>query len=417
MNGIAFPRWAWISLGTSFILSALIATIGMMVLLGDTSSNRAAATATDDYSHHPAKVDISLLPTFTLAPTNTLLPTNTPLPTPLPTDETPPPSETPLPTATADKCSPPDGWQTHSVRDGETLFAFQLGAQRADNPATVDEIMQANCLGTTLLSVGQTLWLPPGAADNAPSSEPASPGLPAGVPRSANCPCTITVRPGWRLEQIADAIDRTPVSFAGADFMAIAGRGAPLPSHSFLSSVPPGSGLEGFMLPGTYTLQNDSSAIQFRDMMLNAFATSAAPLANAATSQGINPSQAVILASVVQKESGDANEQRLVASVFYNRLNAGKALGATVTLMYALGRPGAWWPSPRGQTGLDSPYNTFIYGGFTPTPISNPSVSALQAVASPAQTNYQYFTGNCSGPGNLYAETYEQHLANVRACQ
>lgn len=421
MNGKTIPSWAWIGLGTSFILSIIIAVIGTMVLLDEKDTETPIMPTNELY---PAQVEVAQLSTFTPDPTATATSTITPQPTLTDTSTTFPtvsaPSETTSPTEEAivfEECTPPDSWQSHTVRDGETLFAFQLGSKYAGNPTTVDEIMHFNCLGTTLLQVGQVLWLPPGAAEQAPSSEPSSPGLPAGIPRTANCPCTIAIRPGWRLEQIADAIDRIPVAFAGADFMAVAGPGAPMPSHNFLASVPPGTGLEGFMLPGTYTLQNDTSAVQFRDMMLDAFNANAAAIAQAAAPQGISAYQAVILASIIQKESGDPNEQRLVASVFYNRLNSDKALGATVTLMYALGRPGAWWPYPSGQTGLDSPYNTFIYGGFPPTPISSPSISALQAVASPAQTNYLYFTGNCNGPGNLYAETYEQHLANVRACQ
>src|SRR5690606_32570103 len=111
------------------------------------------------------------------------------------------------------------------------------------------------------------------------------------------------------------------------------------------------------------------------------------------------------------------SEQPFVASVFHNRLRGGKSIGATVTVQYALGVAGNWWPRLQaGQVNLDSPYNTLIYGGFTPTPISSPGMGALQAVISPAQTNYFYFTGNCHGSGNLYAETYEQHLANVQSC-
>ncbi len=421
------PTWAWLSLGTIITLTAILAAFGGLFILrnNDSTTPDIDLIPTDDLAQHPVNIEIAQRPTHTLAPTTTPFPTQTPTPSLIPsiqpTTTTTLPTTTIAPTSTTavedSACTPPADWVTYTVQEGDTLFAFQLGANRAGNPASVDEIITANCLGSTFLTINQVLWLPSGAAENAPSSDPISPDLPPGIPRDADCPCTITVRVGWRIEQIADAINRTSVAFSGADFMAVAGPGAPLPSRSFLASVPAGAGLEGFMIPGTYILQNTTTAAQFRDMMLDAFAANAAGIINAATAQGVTPYQAVIMASIIQKESGDANEQRLVASVFYNRIRDGRAFGATVTLMYALGYPGNWWPRLQpGQTDTDSPYNTFIYGGFTPTPISNPSVSALQAAASPAQTNYFYFTGNCNGPGNLYAETYEQHLANVRAC-
>jgi uncharacterized YceG family protein len=314
-------------------------------------------------------------------------------------------------------CAPPVGWLPYSVQPGDTLFAFQLGAGRAGHPATVDEIMAANCLDSTLLQIGQVLWLPPSAAEEAPPSELVVPAPLQGAPRSPQCPCTITIREGWRLGQIADEINRTPLAFSGADFLAITQRGAALPARDFLASAPSSAGLEGFMFPGAYTLQNDTTAEQFRDMLLDAFAANTGSLWGAVAAQGLTPYQAVILASIIQRESYDANEQRLVSSVFHNRLRAGKSLGASVTLSYALGGLGDWWPRlPRGATDLDSPYNTNLYGGFPPTAISNPGLSALQAAAMPAQTNYLYFTGKCDGSGNAYAVTYEEHLANA-SCQ
>lgn len=409
------PKWAWVFLGLSLIITAFITIIGLQ-FFQDEEESKGLPLILDSTPIRPLQLEVSQLPT----------------PTPFPTETPPPPTPTPTltittaptlipPTAVAqdiistiEECRPPEGWQAYQVIEGDTLFAFQLGAGRASNPATVDEILAANCLSTTFLQVGQILWLPPGAAENAPSSDPIAPGYPAGAPRTPNCPCTITIRAGWRLGQIADEVNRTAVSFSGADFLAEA---RTVPPYDFLAGVPAPAGLEGFMLPGTYNLQNTTTAAEFRDMVLDAFAANISGLITNASNQGISPYQAVVLASIVQKEAGDPHEQTLVASVFYNRLRAGKAFGASVTLMYALGGPGDWWPRlPQGASGSDSPYNTFRFVGFPPTAISSPNVSAFQAVINPAQTNYFYFTGNCNGPGNLYAETYEQHLENVRQC-
>jgi UPF0755 protein len=74
-----------------------------------------------------------------------------------------------------------------------------------------------------------------------------------------------------------------------------------------------------------------------------------------------------------------------------------------------------WWKVPLdgADLQLDSPFNTYLYPGLPPAPIASPSVSALQAVASPAQTPYYYFRARCDGSGrHNFAVTYEQHLAN-----
>jgi len=424
MSTSIMPRWAWITLFITTILSTALITFFLVSLSKEQMILPAKNELSNFQTERPVEATVEILPTFTASPTQTLTPTIMPsntvatfTPTIVATniEVTTPPTEQPTIVAEsvdAEGCPPPEGWVAYTIQQGDTLFAFQLGANRAGNPTTVDEIMLANCIDTTFLQVDQVIFLPEGAAENAPPSEPVAPALPAGISRTANCPCTLTIQPGWRLEQIADEINRIPVAFSGADFLAVTGKGSTLPARSFLTSVPAGSGLEGFMLPGSYTLQNDTTAIALRDMILDAFEANAAPIINSA--QGMTPYEAVILASIIQREAGDPNEQRLVSSVFHNRRATGRAFAATVTIQYALGHSGNWWPRlQQGQTSLDSPYNTYRYAGFPPTPISNPSISALQAAVNPAQTDYLYFTGNCRGSGNAYAATYEQHLANV----
>lgn len=411
-KGLHLPIWSWVSLGITFVLLMTVLIVGIVVVTNEHDVSDPSVPTAVDAIRGPA------VSQFRFA-SPTAPPTHTPSPTLTPTITLP--LATAIDTATfvvvsTDSvaivdCPPPAGWEQIRVEAGDTLFAFQLGATRAGNPATVDEIMAANCLGNTLLQIGQILWLPAGADKEAPSSAPVVTPLPPDIPRVATCNgCTITIQAGWRLEQIAEAIDRAPVAFSGADFLAVTGRGAALPPRDFLASVPAGSGLEGFMFPGVYPLTNDTTAAQFRDMILDAFAVNAAGI----VAPGMTLYDTVKLASIIQKESGHPEEQRLVSSVFHNRINAGKGLAATVTIAYALGRPGNWYfYTYPGITNVDSPYNTNLYRGLPPTPISNPGLSALAAAANPAQTNFQYFTANCRGPGNAYAETYEQHLANV----
>ncbi len=134
--------------------------------------------------------------------------------------------------------------------------------------------------------------------------------------------------------------------------------------------------------------------------------------------QGLSLEQAVTLASMVQREAVVAEEQPLIASVFYNRLNAGMKLESDPTVQYALGYnddQGTWWTNPLSLQDLEiqSPYNTYLVVGLPPAPIANPDLSALEAVAYPAQTPYYYFRARCDDSGqHVFAATFEEHLQN-----
>lgn len=360
-------------------------------------------------------------PTATLVPPTLVADAPTVSPTAAPVDPASAAATAPATVSTgAASCTPPTGWVAYTVEEGDTLFGFQLGS---DGQVDVNAIMQGNCLKNKLLSIGQTVFLPPGVAEKSPKVDdsagpqsPGSPNLPGGPSRAANCPCTVIVRAGWRVEQIAAAVDKAPVSFTGQDFLATVAPGAPAPDLDFLRSRPAGKPLEGFMFPGTYTLDNGTSAVQFRDMMLAAFGGAVNGQIQAdSAARGISFWEVVVLASVVQRESYASNEQKLIASTFYNRLAANKGIAATVTLQYALGRPGNWWPRIVGATiNTKSPYNTNIYLGLPPTPISNPGLDAILAAVYPPQTNYQFFSAKCGGGGNFYTATYEEFLQQLK---
>jgi UPF0755 protein len=113
-----------------------------------------------------------------------------------------------------------------------------------------------------------------------------------------------------------------------------------------------------------------------------------------------------------------SEEQPVIASVFLNRLASGMRLETDPTIQYALGFDQAhdtWWKVPLASVdlGVYSPYNTYQNTGLPPGPICSPSLSALQAVAYPAQTPYYFFRARCDGSGlHNFSETYEQHLQN-----
>jgi hypothetical protein len=367
------------------------------------------------------------------AATATAPPSPTPVPTQLPSPTPVPPSPTPLPATPAasatpvvevddstteekpaetDSCLPPDGWERYVVQPDDTLFAFVLGAE---GTVSVDDLVAANCLTGRYLQIGQVLYLPPGAAENAPPSVPAAVAAAAPTgPRTPNCPCMITITSGWRREQIADAINAAQTAFTGADFLAVTGPDASAP-FDFVMERPPGTSMEGFLLPGAYTLQNETTAEDFRNMLLEAFAANISPQMRAdAAAQGVSFYQALIVASIVQREVRGPETQKLVASVYYNRLRDGNRLASTVPIQYALGAAGNWWPRVSGSAlETETPYNTYTRPGLPPTPVDNPGISAIVAAVYPAQTDYYYHTASCDGSGEAFAVTYEEHLANV----
>ena len=116
-------------------------------------------------------------------------------------------------------------------------------------------------------------------------------------------PCTIVVPEGWRREQIAAAIDSVPVAFSGQAFLNATGPGAMTP-YDYINGRPPGTSLEGYLFPGTYAVQNETTAEDFRDMLLAAFdAAVPAGMRADAAAQGISFHEALTMASIIQRES------------------------------------------------------------------------------------------------------------------
>ena len=127
-----------------------------------------------------------------------------------------------------------------------------------------------------------------------------------------------------------------------------------------------------------------------------------------------SPQELVILASIVEKETGRADERTRVAGVFINRLMKRMKLQSDPTIVYGLvgGKGTLGRGILRSEIETPTPYNTYVIEGLPPGPIANPGRAALEAVANPSRTKDLYFVADGSG-GHAFAETYEQHQRNV----
>jgi UPF0755 protein len=228
------------------------------------------------------------------------------------------------------------------------------------------------------------------------------------------------ILPGWRLEEIAASLPTTGLSITGEEFIQAASQS--ITSLPVMEGMPETMTMEGFLFPGEYLMPREASVDQILGAAVSGF-FGAVPkdILDGFEAQGLTLYQAVTLASMVEREAIVDSEQPMIASVFYNRLADTMKLDSDPTVQYAVGYNAAqqtWWTNPLSATDLqiDSPYNTYLYQGLPPTPIANPGLSALKAVAFPASSPYYYFRAKCDGSGHhSFAVNLQQHLKN--ACE
>ncbi len=122
----------------------------------------------------------------------------------------------------------------------------------------------------------------------------------------------------------------------------------------------------------------------------------------------------MVLASIIEKETGKPEERTRVAAVFANRLKQKMKLQSDPTIIYGLvfGKGSLGRPISKTDIAQPTPYNTYIIDGLPPGPIGNPGRASIEAAASPARTKELFFVANGTG-GHAFAETYEQHQKNV----
>lgn len=232
----------------------------------------------------------------------------------------------------------------------------------------------------------------------------------------------VTVIEGWRLEEIADAAAEQGVS--REDFISVASDASQF-GFDFLSDLPAGSSLQGYLYPATYSVGADESAADLIAEMLQAFDENVpAGVRESAPQVGLTFHDVVTIASIIEREAQVADERPIMAQVFLSRIELGIPLEADPTVQYAVAQDPAsvaefgYWKAGLTEEDLatDSLYNTYVYAGVPPGPIANPRLESILAVLNPADTNYLYFVARPDG-SHAFAETFEEHLQNVEEFQ
>jgi len=228
----------------------------------------------------------------------------------------------------------------------------------------------------------------------------------------------VSILPGWRIEEVAVNVAGSGLAISQEEFISE----SYAPSSVYFSFLPIDNSptLEGFLFPGTYMIPREEGIAYVLSEILSEFSANMdEDLLNGFERQGVSIYEAMTLASIVEKEAVVDDEKPLIASVFYNRLAQGMRLETDPTVQYALGFSDAWstwWKSPLSSAdlGVESPYNTYLVYGLPPTPICNPDLGSLRAVAFPAETPYLYFRAACDGSGrHNFSITFEEHLNNA----
>ncbi len=218
----------------------------------------------------------------------------------------------------------------------------------------------------------------------------------------------VDVRPGFTLAEVAAQVDSIPGHRSGG-FQTAAASGA---VHSVFS--PPGSSdLEGLLGTGEYLILPGETDLTIVRDMVDRFDRDAQALglsSASAAALGYSPYEVVIVASIVEKEGYYTFNMPKVARVIYNRLARGMPLQMDSTVLYALGQDGG--PVTAQDLQKQSPYNTYLNAGLTPTPICMPSHTALDAALHPPPGSWLYFVLVQKNGVMAFSDTYAEQLAN-----
>jgi len=172
--------------------------------------------------------------------------------------------------------------------------------------------------------------------------------------------------------------------------------------------------LEGYLFPETYHFPKDITARDVVKTMVQEFLrTYRAEWEEKASQLGMSVREIVILASLIEKETGRGDERKLISAVFHNRLRIGMKLDCDPTIIYALKEEERFDGNLRKRDlRWDSPFNTYIYAGLPPCPIANPGKESLKAALYPDDQDYLYFVSRNDG-SHHFSSTFREHQKAV----
>lgn len=233
----------------------------------------------------------------------------------------------------------------------------------------------------------------------------------------------LTFIEGWTVGEMAAYLDRQklvePKVFAAAQ-----SKFGP-EDYPLLASKPNGASLDGFLFPDTYNFFKPKTDYQpelaeeiIAKMLDNFTGKFTSDMEKQAQARGMSVFEILTLASIIEKEAGSSSQskseldqqRKIIAGIFYNRLEIGMALQSDATVNFVTKKN---TPAASAQDiAIDSPYNTYKYPGLPPGPICSPSLSSIMAALYPSKTNYFYFLHSQQTGEIIYSRTFEEHVRN-----
>lgn len=303
---------------------------------------------------------------------------------------------------------------------GVFLLVWFTGAQKAVNPLDTQSQMFVVARGQSVASIGRALknqglihselvfkletnrlgmakQIQAGTFKLSPSMN--LPDLIKTLTKGKVVDFWVTLLEGWRREEVASELSQAfkqhDLAFSEQLFLELTNK------------------YEGHLFPDSYLIPITASEKTVADLLIATFNDRTSNLSLAANSQGLSETEVITLASIVEREARQHESRRMVAGILLNRLELNMPLQVDASLQYIKGKAGNWWPEPlAADKSIDSAYNTYLYPGLPPGPIANPSLSSIQAVVDPVDSDYLYYlTGNDNAMH--YAKSYEEHLDNI----
>lgn len=240
----------------------------------------------------------------------------------------------------------------------------------------------------------------------------------------------LTIPEGYTIDQIAQAVGQLQGEFkeplTAEAFLAkvqddnfISQEVAKYPS--LLESLPTKESgvryrLEGYLFPATYSIKESTTIESLIDEMLAAMDKTLTPHYSAIKSKNLTVNELLTIASLVEKEGAKTEDRKLIAGVFYNRLNLGMPLQSNIAILYAQGKLGqniSLADDAGIDTSINSPYNVYTKPGLMPGPVDSPSKDAIEASINQTKSENLYFVANVTDGKVYYAVTQEEHDRNV----